>query len=72
MEIKNYYGSGPSFGDRELMSKDFLPMNDSRAWISITGRDNYNISFEGGKNMLTNLNDEFFTITELEVWKLDI
>ena len=72
MDIKNYYGSGPSFGDRELMSIDFQPMNNYRAWISITGKKNYNISFEGGKNMLTNLDFELFTITELEVWKLDI
>jgi hypothetical protein len=30
----------------------------------------YTVLFDGNKNMLTNMKDENFTISELEVWKV--
>jgi hypothetical protein len=38
-----------------------------RSWANLSG---YKIEYEGGKNMLTNKEDGYFTITELEVWEV--
>jgi hypothetical protein len=46
------------------------PFNDDGKCVSWANRDGYKIVIEGGKNMLSNMNDGYFTITELEVWEV--
>jgi hypothetical protein len=58
---------GPSFGTTEL-SAFTEPFNDDENCTSNTYEDGFGIPIENGKNMLTNKEDRWFTITELEVW----
>ena len=50
----------------------YEPFNgDGNCW-SNANSPGYRIPRDGaGTNMLTNLEDEFFTITELEVWQVE-
>jgi hypothetical protein len=57
------YGCGELFAWGE-------PFNGDGKCLSDENRPGYNIVIEGGKNMLTNKEDEDFTITELEVWEV--
>jgi hypothetical protein len=62
---------GPVFGSEdggELYACE--PFNGDRKCESWANRDGYKIVIEGGKNMLTNKKDRYFTISELEVWEV--
>jgi hypothetical protein len=56
-----YYGAG------ELTVKH--PYNGNNNCYSDTNY-HYGIPFEDGKNMLTNKEGKYFTITEMEIWKV--
>ena len=60
---------GPSYGWNEL-SAFYEPFNGYNKCYSYAGKANYGIPEEGGKNTLTNLKGNNFTITELEVWSI--
>jgi hypothetical protein len=65
-------GYGPIFGSdgwSELCAL-YEPFNGDRKCISWANCDGYKIVIEGGKNMLTNKEDGYFTITEFEVWEV--
>ncbi len=66
-------GYGPCFdgvGGGELAAF-YAPFNDDRNCISWANKFGYRIPVDGaGTNMLTNLEDGYFTITELEVWEV--
>ena len=60
---------GPCFigyGHHELVA--FEPFNGENKCYSGANCPGYNIPLEGDKNMLTNEEDGWFTISELEVW----
>jgi hypothetical protein len=46
------------------------PFNGNGKCGSYANLSGYKIFIEGGKNMLTNKEDERFTISELEVWEV--
>jgi hypothetical protein len=46
------------------------PFNGNGKCQSRANKPGYKIVIEGGKNMLTNKEDGYFTITELEVWQV--
>ncbi len=48
----------------------FSPFNGDNACGSFANRPGYSISIEGGMNMLTNMKDGGFTISEFEVWQV--
>ena len=65
--------TGPLFtggGDYELCAANepFNGEGNCSSWANWAG---YNIARENGKNMLTNMADGPFTITELEVWEVE-
>jgi hypothetical protein len=68
-EIEASRYAGPVFGDCELLVVD-EPFNADRNCGSNVNGKKFGIPEEGGKNMLTNLKDRGFTITELEVWEV--
>ena len=62
---------GPWFGNErggELCACE--PFNGDGNCESYANKPGYKIVIEGGKNMLTNKEDGYFTITELEVWQV--
>ena len=60
---------GPCFtGDGAAELTAFEPFNGENKCASRANEPGYNIPLEGGKNMLTNEEDGYFTISELEVW----
>jgi hypothetical protein len=62
---------GPLFGsDKEGELGAFGPFNGDGNCKSFANYPGYKIVIEGGKNMLTNKEDEDFTISELEVWEV--
>ena len=66
MEIYCRSDLGPCYGNGELAA--YHPFNgdgNCRSWAS---RKTYEIPLKDGKNTLTNKEDRWFTITELEVW----
>jgi hypothetical protein len=69
--IHFYSICGPSFSvgnSVELYAGG--PFNGDGKCVSWANRDDYKIVIEGGKNMLTNKEDGYFTITEFEVWQV--
>ncbi len=64
--------SGPNFGTRTSaeLSAHNEPFNGDRKCYSVANKPGYGIPIEGGKNMLTNKEDGWFTISELEVWEI--
>jgi hypothetical protein len=69
--INCYSDRGPVFGSlgyNELLACE--PFNGDGKCYSRANQAGYNIVIEGGKNMLTNKEDGWFTITELEVWQV--
>jgi hypothetical protein len=62
---------GPRFTQNvsNRLSAQSGSFNDEGKCISWVG-DGYDIKIEDGKNMLTNKENGFFTITELEVWEV--
>ena len=62
--------NGPVFGRAELGAwKE--PFNAKKSCWSNANHASYQIPIDkDGKNMLTNLEDGFFTITEMEVWEV--
>jgi hypothetical protein len=65
-------GCGPRFESDddvcELIACE--PFNGDGNCISNANKPGYKIVIEGGKNMLTNNKDGWFTISELEVWEV--
>ena len=59
---------GPCYGDAELGA--YEPFNGHDLCRSYANESGYRILKEGDKNMLTNMEGERFTITELEVWHI--
>ena len=68
-EIVCFSGCGPSYGYLELAAYDG-PFNGDGRCRSDANENTYKISLKDGKNALTNKEDEWFTITELEVWEV--
>jgi hypothetical protein len=70
--ICSHSGCGPKFGanNSEELSAIYEPYNGDGKCRSWANRDGYKIVIEGGKNMLTNKEDGWFTISELEVWEV--
>ena len=64
---KNY---GPYFGNFELSIRE-EPFNGDNMCRSYPNRSYFSIPVEGGKNMLSNKEVEYFTISELEVWQVN-
>ncbi len=60
---------GPYFGDNELIVCNEL-FDAGEECCSRTNGKNFGIPEEDGKNMLTNLKNSSFSITELEVWEV--
>ena len=64
---------GPAFGS-EINYKELCalnePFNGDNKCGSWGNKPGYCIGIEGGKNMLTNNKDGWFTISELEVWEI--
>ena len=67
-EIRCGSAYGPHYGWLDLVA--YEPYNGDRKCASYAGQNNYGITFENRKNMLTNTYDGNFTITELEVWEV--
>jgi hypothetical protein len=67
-EIFCYSERGPYYGIDELAA--FEPFNGDGNCRSDANEDTYKIPLKDGKNTLTNKEDGFFTITELEVWEV--
>jgi hypothetical protein len=62
---------GPCFnGYRNVELVAGEPFNGENKCCSLANYPGYNIPLEGGKNMLTNEKDGWFTISELEVWEV--
>ena len=59
---------GPWFGHNELIAFG-EPFNGEECCESQANQECYGIPVEGGKNMLTNKEGIYFTISELEVWE---
>jgi hypothetical protein len=72
-EILRLRDYGPCFAFYEL-SASKEPFNGEGNCLAlekeIGDKNCYNIPFEGDKNMLTNMESESFTISELEVWQV--
>jgi hypothetical protein len=68
-EISCYSRVGPYYGKGELFTCSD-PFNGDEKCMSYANQPYYKIKKEGGKNMLTNEWDGYFTITELEVWSI--
>ncbi len=47
------------------------PFNGENKCRSSANKDGYRIGEQDGINMLTNLKDGYFTITEIEVWEVE-
>jgi hypothetical protein len=62
---------GPTFA-RDVYAElvAYESFNGDGKCESRANRDGYKIVIEGGKNMLTNNKDAYFTISELEVWEV--
>ncbi len=67
-EICCHTSWGPYYGAGELAAGS--PFNGQGYCRSNAGCSAYGIPKEGGKNALTNQDNGFFTITELEVWSI--
>ena len=52
------------------LSAHGVPINGELKCSSWTNHSGFRIPSENGKNMLTNVKDGDFTITELEVWEV--
>ncbi len=65
--------AGPAFGIKgnygELCGF-YEPFNGDNKCLSWGNKPGYCIGMTGGKNMLTNNKDGWFTISELEVWEI--
>ena len=61
-----YFGA---YGDRDLCALN-EPFNGDKNCGANANKSSYGIPKEGDKNMLTNQKDEWFTITEFEVWEV--
>jgi hypothetical protein len=59
---------GPCYGGAELDA--WAPFNGDGKCRSDANSGTYKIPLKDGKNTLTNKEDMFFTITELEVWEV--
>lgn len=68
-ELYSFDRYGPCFGPSELVAF-WEPFNGNKSCASHVNNGKYSIPKVGGKNMLTNLEDMEFTITELEVWEV--
>jgi hypothetical protein len=68
-EIVCYSDCGPYYGYGELRAWQ-EPFNGDENCVSYANRANFKIKEEGGKNMLTNEENGYFTITELEIWSI--
>ena len=66
--LSNTY-SGPHFGQAEL-SALFEPFNGEGKCRSYANQSSFGIPKEGRINMLTNKENGYLTITELEVWQV--
>jgi hypothetical protein len=62
--------NGPHYGYGPELGAYYEPFNGHNKCISYANRTGYRIPKEGGNNRLTNKKDEYFTITELEVWQI--
>ena len=62
--------NGPCFGGDQAELSIWSDRNGNFKSLSRTGQSVYKIgrNEEDGKNMLTNEKDDYFTITEIEVW----
>jgi hypothetical protein len=57
------------FGNKDDELSAWEPFNGDGKCYSGANKPGYKIVIEGGKNMLTNKEDGYFTISELEVWE---
>ena len=68
-KINCHSKEGPKYGYSELSAMN-EPFNGDRKCFSGANNDDHKIPIEGGKNILTNQENGYFTITELEVWSI--
>jgi hypothetical protein len=67
-EIFCWSGCGPCYGNTELAADE--PFNGDGNCKSRANSATFKIPLKDGKNTLTNKEDGWFTITELEVWQV--
>jgi hypothetical protein len=63
-------GSGPNFAGNYTELGTFEPFNGDKKCHTNANEPGYGILIDSGVNMLTNKEDGYFSISELEVWEI--